>query len=93
MTNSSGESTRAGGDPVKQHAEKFVTFPLAGDLFDAGEKAEGLAKLFRLLSTALTEHKVSYGQGTLQFVLDAETAQGIADHARTLGLNVNVRDA
>lgn len=85
--------TDAGGEKLPaQPTEKFLTFPLVGNLYDAGEKAEGLANLFRLLYTALDEHKASYAQGTLQFVLDADTAQKIADHAKALGLNVTIRD-
>jgi len=92
-----GDKTSGGAGTTEeklpdQPAEKFLTFPLVGNLYDDAEKAEGVANLFRLLYTALDEHRVSYAQGTLQFVLDADTAQKIADHAKTLGLNVTIRD-
>jgi hypothetical protein len=73
-------------------AEKFVTFPLVGNLLEDGDKAEALANLFRLLYTILDERKASYAQGTLQFVLDAQSADRIAEHARALGLNVTIRE-
>ncbi len=83
-----GTSTGTGA----QASEKFLTFPLLGSLFGDPDKSEGLANLFRLLYTVFDEQKVSYTQGTLQFVLETEAAEKIADQARTLGLNVTIRD-
>jgi hypothetical protein len=87
-----GTSATTDEKSAAKPTEKFLTFPLVGNLYEAGEKAEGLATLFRLLYTAIDEHKASYAQGTLQLVLDSDTAQKIADHAKSLGLNVTIRD-
>ena len=73
-------------------AEKFVAFPLLGNLFGDPEKSEGLANLFRLLYTVFDEQKVSYAQGTLQLVVEPSAAEKIAEQARALGLNVTIRD-
>jgi Protein of unknown function (DUF499) len=72
--------------------EKFLTFPLLGSLFGDPDKSEGLANLFRSLYTVFDEQKVSYTQGTLQFVLETAAAEKIAEQARALGLNVTIRD-
>lgn len=87
------ESAREGVEPEPGTApKKFVTFPLVGSLLDSAEKAEGLASLFRLLYTSLDEQKISYAQGTLQFVLDGQAADKVADAVRALGMSVTVRD-
>ena len=44
------------------------------------------------LYKALDEHKASYAQGTLRLVLDAETADKVAQIAQSLGINVQMRD-
>jgi hypothetical protein len=75
-----------------QATEKFLTFPLLGSLFGDPDRSEGLADLFRMLYTAFDEQKVSYTQGTLQFVLESTVAEKIAEQARALGLNVTMRD-
>lgn len=66
--------------PVRTPAaavEKFVAFPLIGNLFD-GEKADGAASLFLALYKAFDERKATYAQGTIQLISDAETADKIA---------------
>jgi hypothetical protein len=83
-TDSTGSDTAA--------AEKFVAFPLVGNLFGDPDKSQGLANLFRLLYTVFDEQKVSYAQGTLQLVLEPAAAEKIAEQARALGLNVTIRD-
>jgi hypothetical protein len=95
----SGPSTFPGGGtpggditPASSRAEKFVTFPLVGNLLQDSDKAENLAHLFRFLYTVLDERKASYAQGTLQFVLDAHSADKIAELARALGLTVTIRE-
>jgi hypothetical protein len=88
----SGSTSRGGSTSAPLRTEKFVTFPLVGNLLDSEAKAEALASLFRLLYTVLDEHRVSYAQGTLQFVLEAQSAEKVAAEARALGLNVSVRD-
>lgn len=72
-------------------AEKFVTFPLVGNLLDPGKSA-ATASLFLALYKAFDEQKASYAQGTLQFVLEGAAAEKIAAIAKDLGLNVTIRD-
>lgn len=73
-------------------AEKYLQFTLVGSLLDNPEKTEGLARLFRALYTHFDERKVTFAQGMIQLVLDAQSAEKIAEAARALGLNVTVRD-
>src|SRR5439155_21536279 len=82
-------------EPPRRSAEvteKYLVFTLLGSLLDNPEKTEGLARLFRALYTLFDERRVSFAQGTIQLVLDAESAEKIADEAKALGLNVTVRD-
>jgi Protein of unknown function (DUF499) len=73
-------------------AEKYVTFPLIGNLLSDPSRAEDLAQVFRTLYSILDDNKVSYAQGTLQFVMDAQSAERLADFVRSLGVNVTIRD-
>lgn len=78
--------------PVEQSAlEKYLAFTLVGNLLDA-DKSTATANLFLALYKALDEHKASYAQGTLQLVLDADTAEKVAQIAQSLGINVQMRD-
>lgn len=85
-TSGTGEPT----DPTP--AEKFVTFPLVGNLFQQPHKSEGMAQVFRTLYSMLDEGTISYLQGTLQLVVDASAADKLAEQVRALGLGVTVRD-
>ncbi|MGC4857203.1 hypothetical protein ACLQ24_28510 [Micromonospora sp. DT4] len=85
-TSGTGESTD------HTPAEKFVTFPLVGNLFQQPHKSEGMAQVFRTLYSMLDEGTISYLQGTLQLVVDASAADKLAEQVRALGLGVTVRD-
>ncbi|MXQ57531.1 DUF499 domain-containing protein [Streptomyces sp. XHT-2] len=76
------------GGPV----EKFVSFPLVGALLDNPTRVDGLAQVFRILYSVLEDNKVSYAQGTLQLVLEADAADRLAEAAKALNLAVTVRD-
>ena len=78
--------------PTHSPAEKFLTFSLVGSLLEGGARNEATAGLFLALYKAFDERKASFAQGTLQIVLDAETGDRIAEKAKSLGLNVTVRD-
>ncbi|MBK0869891.1 ATP-binding protein [Saccharopolyspora sp. HNM0986] len=87
------EPTEADGEDENTAAtEKYVSFPLVGALLDNPDKTDGLAQVFRVLYSVLDENKVSYAQGTLQLVLDAEAADKLAATTRELGINVTMRD-
>jgi hypothetical protein len=73
-------------------AEKYVTFPLVGNLLDNQSNVDALAQIFRTLYSILEEGKVSYAQGTLQFVMDAKSADQLAERVHDLGVNITVRD-
>ncbi len=89
-----GAEAKAGGLPGREvnGAEKYVQFTLVGSLLGDHEKTEGLARLFRALYTNFDEGKVTFAQGTIQLVLDAQSAESIARAARAIGLNTNIRD-
>ena len=72
--------------------EKYVTFPLLGSLLDDDAKSDQLASVFRCLYGILDERRASYVQGTMQLVLEAGSAERLAEQLRALGLNVTVRD-
>ena len=91
-TSQGGDGPGSSGGDSQQPTEKFLTFPLVGSLLEAGDKADALASLFLALYQAVDEQKASYAAGTLQFVLDAEVAERIAQQARNLGLHVTIRD-
>jgi hypothetical protein len=78
--------------PGGGRAEKFVSFPLVGNMLDAPDKAEALAQVFRVLYSVLDDHKVSYAQGTLQLVIDAAAAERLVEAVRSLGVSVTLRD-
>lgn len=87
------ESAEADGEAGSTApAEKYVSFPLVGGLLNDPDKTDGLAQVFRVLYSVLDENKVSYAQGTLQLVLDAEAADKLAAATRALGINVTIRD-
>ena len=56
------------------------------------EAAESLAQIFRRLFDLLDRGSVSYLQGTLQVQLPSAQAQEIADLAKSLGINITLRD-
>lgn len=86
-----GGSGGGGDDEPTSALEKFVAFPLVGNLLDS-DKSAVTASLFLALYKAFDENKASYAQGTLQLVLDAATAERIAEAAKSLGVNVTIRD-
>ncbi len=87
-----GEPSAVESPIPSKGAEKYVTFPLVGNLLDNSARGEALAQVFRTLYSILDDNKVSYAQGTLQFVMDAQSADRLADEVRSLGVNITLRD-
>jgi hypothetical protein len=80
------------GEDTPTVSEKYVTFPLLGNLLDKPDKVEALAQVFRTLYSILDDNHASYAQGSVQLVVTAEAADRLAEQIRSLGLNVTVRD-
>lgn len=80
------------GAATTSTAEKSVAFSFTSSMLSAGDTADGFATLFRSLYVALDERKISYMQGTLNIVVDAEVAGDLAPLLSDLGLTATVRD-
>ncbi|MFE0536389.1 hypothetical protein ACFW20_20450 [Streptomyces nigra] len=56
------------------------------------DSADEFAALFRAFYMALDERQISYLQGKIQLVTQAEAAAQIQQHLEGLGITVNVRE-
>jgi hypothetical protein len=78
-------------DPIVK-AEKRMEVSFTHNLLNQEETADKFAALFRSLYLACDVRQISYIQGSLQLVLDADAATDISDRATELGLTPRVRD-
>jgi hypothetical protein len=79
----------AAPEPTK---EKYLQFPLVGGLLDDPAKSAQLAQLFGALYGIMDDGNASYANGTMQFVMNTESAEKIAGMIRAMGLTVVIRD-
>ncbi|MFD5477408.1 DUF499 domain-containing protein [Streptomyces hawaiiensis] len=70
--------------PVK---ERQVAFSFTKNLLANADSADGFAALFRAFYMTLDERQISYLQGTLQLVMQADAAEEIQQHLEELGIN------
>lgn len=86
-----GGRTAAGGEesPAK---DKQMAFSFTSNLLASADSADGFAALFRAFYMALDERQVSYLQGTLQLVLQADAAEQIQQRLADLGINATVKE-
>ncbi|MFD5286540.1 hypothetical protein [Streptomyces rubrogriseus] len=70
--------------PVK---ERQVAFSFTKNLLANADSADGFAALFRALYMTLDERQISYLQGTLQLVMQADAAEEIQQRLEELGIN------
>lgn len=79
----------AGGPVV---ADRQVAFSFTRNLLANPEDADRFAELFMTLYLALDERGVSYAQGTLQVVVDPDTAEKVRSKLEDLGVPATVKD-
>lgn len=84
--------SRDGNAGERSPAEKVFAFSVMKNLASDPAAAENLAQLFRRLFDLLDRGSISYLQGTLQVQLPSDQAQDVADLARSLGINITIRD-
>ncbi len=87
-----GGSTDAGGDEEAPAKDKQVAFSFTSNLLASADSADGFAALFRTFYMALDERQISYLQGTIQLVLQAEAAEEIQQRLVDLGITPTVKD-
>lgn len=81
-----------GGLRPKPAAEKYISFPLVGSLLDNTGKVDALAQVFRTIYSIFDDNEITYAQGTLQFVMNADAADRLAEQVRALGVSLAIRD-
>ena len=86
-TQASSSSDEAANAPEKQ-----VAFSFTSNVLNQDSAADDFAAIFRQLYLTLDERQVSYLQGTLSLVMDADAAQTLAEKVSEAGLNVTTRD-
>lgn len=96
----SGHGQRPGGkrrpfppvDDKPTPVEQQFAFTVMKNLASDPDAADNLAQLFRRLFDLLDRRSISYLQATLQARLPSDQAQEIAELAKSLGININLRD-
>jgi hypothetical protein len=88
---SSGAGSSAGGAPAAS-TEKQIGFSFTNNLLSEPDHADGFAALFRALYMALDERQISYLQGTINLVVDAEVVDRLPPILDDLGIKPNIRD-
>ncbi|TYB98393.1 DUF499 domain-containing protein, partial [Micromonospora sp. WP24] len=88
-----GKPTHKGNcQTVQSVTEQQVSFSFTRSLLASPGDADNFASLFKTLYMALDERKISYLQGTLQLVLDTETAAELQQRLGELGIHGTTKD-
>lgn len=72
--------------------ERQAAFSFTSNLLASTESADKFAALFRAFYMALDERQISYLQGTIQIVLQAEVAEQVQQRLAELGIKGTFRD-
>ncbi|KQT92056.1 AAA family ATPase [Marmoricola sp. Leaf446] len=90
----SGSSSSASSDEqaILPATEKQVAFSFTSNLLASADGADGFAALFRSFYMALDERQISYLQGALQLVVEAEAAESIQEKLNDLGITGTIKD-
>jgi hypothetical protein len=72
------------------HAEKAVTFTIAGGAGDS--TSDGLVQVFLRLYEALDRGDVSWVQGTLTVVIDAQHSHAVTEALAAIGIQATIKD-
>lgn len=87
-----GAATAGADTPLVVAREGQVAFSFTSNLLASNENADKLAALFRALYIALDERQISYLQGTMQLILQAEAAGQIQQQLDDLGIRATFRE-
>ncbi|MBT2381768.1 hypothetical protein J7E90_31905 [Streptomyces sp. ISL-111] len=71
----------------EQVRDRQVAFSSTKNLLASADSADGFAALFRAFYMALDERQISYLQGTLQLVIQADEAEQIQHRLEELGIS------
>lgn len=79
----------ASAEPTK---DRQAAFSFTRNLLASPESADEFAALFRAFYMALDERQISYLQGTIQLVLQAEAAELIQERLKDLGITATFKE-
>lgn len=91
----SSDSVSLGGNGASDHSaakDQQVAFSFTSNLLASAEDADKYAALFRAFYMSLDERQISYLQGTIQMVLQAEAAEQLREQLHQLGINAAFKD-
>ncbi|KJK51672.1 ATPase AAA [Lentzea aerocolonigenes] len=89
MTTSTASGVGTTASAVK---DRQASFAFTSNLLASADSADKFAALFRSVYMALDERQISYLQGTIQLVLQAEAAENIQQRLQELGIVVNLKE-
>lgn len=84
-------TTKGGGTPATPKDQQ-VAFSFTSNLLASSDSADGFAALFRAFYMTLDERQISYLQGTIQVVLNAEAAGQLQQRLNELGITATFKD-
>ncbi|WP_410580161.1 DUF499 domain-containing protein [Amycolatopsis sp. lyj-108] len=87
-----GGQSEGGTPPQPPAKDRQAAFSFTSNLLASADNADGFAALFRAFYMALDERQISYLQGTVQVVLQAEAAEQIQQRLSELGIPVKFKD-
>lgn len=79
-------------DVTPPAAEQQAAFSFTTNLLASSQGADGFAALFRALYMALDERQISYLQGTIQVVMQAEAAENVRQRLNELGIAASFKE-
>lgn len=93
---STGNTATAGGllspQDTTASKEKQLSFSVTSNLLNQPAASEDLTAVFRTLYQLLDVGDVSYLQGTINLVANADAAESLREKAAEAGLNITIRD-
>ena len=72
--------------------ERQIGFSFTRNMLSSQSDADSFAALFKTLYMALDERKISYLQGSLQIVIDADTAEDVRQQLGELNINLSIKE-
>ncbi len=80
-----------GAAPVTEAKEQQIAFSFTKNVLGDGAAADDLAALFKAVYQALDERSISYGQGTLQLVVNEDVAAELSATLQALGISATIK--
>ncbi|MFF0572821.1 DUF499 domain-containing protein [Streptosporangium saharense] len=91
-TSGPSEPSDSGDAPEPTAKDQQVAFSFTSNLLANGDAADKFAALFRAFYMSLDERQISYLQGTIQMVLQAEAAGQLRQQLEELGITAAFKD-